>query len=82
MEAEYISISTACHDLLTVINIVKQLSASVGFDTDFVSQVSNIHVRIHEDDVGALTLGNWKDGTSANDTLFQTLCNQVSFQQD
>ena len=54
MEAEYISISTACRDLLPVINIVKQLSASVGFDTDFISK---IHVRIHEDNVGALTLG-------------------------
>ena len=54
MEAEYVAISTACRDLLPVINIVKSLSASVGYDTDFVS---NIHVRIHEDNVGALTLG-------------------------
>ena len=54
MEAEYVAISTACRDLLPVIAIVKSLSASAGFSTDFIS---NIHVRIHEDNVGALTLG-------------------------
>ena len=54
MEAEYVAISTACRDLLPVIAIVKTLSASAGFSTDFIS---NIHVRIHEDNVGALTLG-------------------------
>ena len=48
-------LSTACRDLLPVVRIVKTLSASVGFSTDFVS---NIHVRIHEGNVGALTLGN------------------------
>ena len=54
MEAEYVAISRACRDLLPVVNIVKQLCKSVGFSTDFAS---NIHVKIHEDNVGALTLG-------------------------
>ena len=54
MEAEYVAVSRACRDLLPVVNIVKQLCKSVGFSTDFAS---NIHVKIHEDNVGALTLG-------------------------
>ncbi|KAL3782482.1 hypothetical protein ACHAWO_005229 [Cyclotella atomus] len=54
MEAEYVAISTACRDLFPVVDIVKELSASVGLTNDFTSK---IHVRIHEDNVGALTLG-------------------------
>lgn len=54
MEAEYVAISTACRDLFPVVDIVKELSVSVGLTNDFTSK---IHVRIHEDNVGALTLG-------------------------
>jgi hypothetical protein len=54
MEAEYVAISTACRDLFPVVDIVKELSASVGLTKDFTSK---IHVHIHEDNVGALTLG-------------------------
>jgi hypothetical protein len=54
MEAEYISISTACRDLFPVVALVKEIGRTVGFTQDFISK---IHVRIHEDNVGALTLG-------------------------
>jgi hypothetical protein len=54
MMAEYVSLSTACKDLFPVMALVKELGHSVGFTDDFVSK---IHVRIHEDNVGALTLG-------------------------
>jgi hypothetical protein len=54
MMAEYVALSTACKDLFPVIALVKELSKSAGFSDDFISK---IHVRIHEDNVGALTLG-------------------------
>ena len=53
MEAEYVALSTACKDLIPVIGIVKDLSKAVGLDDSFIS---NLHVKIHEDNVGALTL--------------------------
>ena len=55
MEAEYVALSTACKDLVPVVAIVKELSKAVGF-TDTV--VSNLHIKVHEDNVGALTLAN------------------------
>jgi hypothetical protein len=54
MEAEYVAISTACRDLFPVVDMIKELSAAVGLGNDFSSK---IHVKIHEDNVGALTLG-------------------------
>jgi hypothetical protein len=54
MEAEYVAISAACKDLFPVVNMIKELSRTVGLSDDFNS---NIHVKIHEDNVGALTLG-------------------------
>lgn len=54
MEAEYVAVSTACRDLFPVVDLVKKLSKSVGLTKSFSSK---IHVRIHEDNVGALTLG-------------------------
>ena len=55
MEAEYVAISTACRDLFPIVDMVKSLCHSVGLDDDFGAR---IHVRIHEDNVGAITLGN------------------------
>ena len=54
MEAEYVALSTACKDLFPVIDLVKELGGKVGIGN---SDVTNIHVRVHEDNVGALTLG-------------------------
>ena len=54
MEAEYVAISTSCRDLFPVVDMIKELSRTVGLSDDFVSK---IHVKIHEDNVGALTLG-------------------------
>ena len=53
MESEYVALSTACKDLIPVIGIVKELSRAVGLDDSFTSK---LHVKIHEDNVGALTL--------------------------
>ena len=53
MEAEYVALSTACKDLIPVIGIVRDLSDAVGLDSSFDA---NMHIKIHEDNVGALTL--------------------------
>eukprot|EP00804_Cyclotella_cryptica_P001528 CCRYP_003749-RA/>CCRYP_003749-RA protein AED:0.13 eAED:-0.00 QI:0/0/0/1/0/0.33/3/0/1355 len=54
MEAEYVALSTACKDLLPLVSLIRELSDAVGLDATFVS---NIHCKVHEDNVGALTLG-------------------------
>jgi hypothetical protein len=54
MEAECIAISTACRDLFPVVDMIKELSEAVGLESDFNAK---IHIKIHEDNIGALTLG-------------------------
>ena len=53
MEAEYIAFSTACKDLIPVVGIIRELSKTVDLNDGFVA---NLHIKIHEDNVGALTL--------------------------
>ena len=55
-EAKYIALSRACKDLLPLIAVIRELSAAVGLDASFTS---NIHCKVHEDNVGALTLACW-----------------------
>ncbi|KAL7483296.1 hypothetical protein ACHAW6_008946 [Cyclotella cf. meneghiniana] len=55
MEAEYVALSTACKDLLPLVAVIRELSAAVGLDASFTS---NIHCKIHKDNVGALTLAH------------------------
>ena len=54
MEAEYVALSTACKDLFPIMDLVQELGKF--FDLP-VTDKSRFHVRIHEDNVGALTLG-------------------------
>jgi hypothetical protein len=53
MEAEYVALSTACKDLFPIVDMIRELAGSVGIPVD---AVANMHIRIHEDNVGALTL--------------------------
>jgi hypothetical protein len=59
MEAEYIAFSTACKDLIPVVGIIRELSKTVGLNDGFVV---NLHIKIHEDNVGALTLAKMEPG--------------------
>ena len=54
MEAEYIAMSQACKDLFPIMDLVTELSTSFGLM--FLCGLQ-FHVKIHEDNVGALTLG-------------------------
>jgi hypothetical protein len=53
MEAEYVAISTACEDLFPIINTICALASSVDLSVD---AISNMHIKVHEDNVGVLTL--------------------------
>ena len=53
MEAEYVALSTACKDLFPIVDMVKELAGSVRIE---VKSVAKMHINIHEDNVGALTL--------------------------
>ena len=55
MESEYVSMSMAIKDLLPTIDLVHELGGCLGVP---IQNVSTIRVRVHEDNVGALTLGN------------------------
>jgi hypothetical protein len=54
MEVEYVALSTACKDLLPLVSLIRELSPAVSLDDSFTS---NIHCKVHEDNIGALTLG-------------------------
>eukprot|EP00956_Cyclotella_meneghiniana_P016409 scaffold25911_cov23-Cyclotella_meneghiniana.AAC.4 len=54
MEAEYVALSQACKDLFPFLDMVKELGNAVGIPVD---KNTNMHVQVHEDNVGALTLG-------------------------
>ena len=57
MEAEYIALSTACLDLFPLIDKLTELTSVLNLP---FTPGSNMHVRIHEDNVGALILGKLK----------------------
>jgi hypothetical protein len=54
MEAKYVTLSTSCRGLFPLIGITKELSSTF----DLQLQVNaNMHIKIHEDNLGALALG-------------------------
>ena len=54
MEAEYVALSSACKDLFPVMDVVKELGTAFHLP---LQDKAKFHVRIHEDNVGALLLG-------------------------
>jgi hypothetical protein len=59
MEAEYVTFSTACKDLIPIVGVIRELSKAVGLRDDFMS---NLHIKIHEDNMGAMTLAKLEPG--------------------
>ena len=51
------ALSTACKDLLPIMDLVKELGGAFGLP---VKEKSRFHVRVHEDNVGSLLLGQLK----------------------
>ena len=54
MEAEYVALSTSCRDLFPLIHLTNELCAALQVKMHTETQM---HIKIHEDNVGALTLG-------------------------
>ena len=54
MEAEYVALSTACRDLFPLIDITEELSTALNITA---KSGTKMHIKIHEDNVGALVLG-------------------------
>ena len=59
MESEYVAMSSACKDLFPIMDLVKEIGPV--FDLP-VNNKSRFHIRIHEDNVGALLLGQLEQG--------------------
>ncbi|KAL7549784.1 hypothetical protein ACHAWF_013049 [Thalassiosira exigua] len=53
MEAEYVALSTAMKALLPFVDLIKEIAGFWGLP---VKGEAGLHVRVHEDNVGALTL--------------------------
>ncbi len=53
MEAEYVPLSTSCKDLFPIIDLTTELCPALNFQ---LKSNIDLHVKIHGDNVGALTL--------------------------
>ncbi len=56
MEAEYVALSTSCQDLFPLINATKEICSIFKVDL-VVKETVNMHIKVHEDNDGALALG-------------------------
>ncbi len=54
MEAEYVALSTSCRDLFPLIDVTREISKAFSIE---LLDTAQMHVKIHEDNVGALALG-------------------------
>ena len=58
MEAEYVALSASCKDLFPLIDITKEICSNFGPQFNLhLRDITNMHIKIHEDNAGALTLG-------------------------
>jgi hypothetical protein len=55
MEAKYVALSTSCKDLFPIIDITKEICTILEVH---LHDIANMHIKIHEDNAGALTLGH------------------------
>ena len=53
-EAEYIALSQSCKDLFPIMDLLAKVSTILNLQTN---PSPTLHIQIHEDNVGALTLG-------------------------
>ncbi len=54
MEAEYVALSTSCRDLFLLIDVTGEISKAFSIE---LMDTTQMHVKIHKDNVGALALG-------------------------
>ena len=56
MEAEYVALSTSCRDLFPLIDITNEICSIFHVGLIFHKR-ADLHIKIHEDNIGALALG-------------------------
>ncbi|KAL7481135.1 hypothetical protein ACHAW6_006815 [Cyclotella cf. meneghiniana] len=56
MEAEYLAFSTLCKELFPMVDLIHVLCSVVGLDM----AEANMHIKINEDNIGALTFAGLK----------------------
>jgi len=54
MEAEYVALSASCKELFPLIDLTTELTSTIGLK---LNTTTDMHIKIHEDNVGALILG-------------------------
>jgi len=54
MEAEYVALSASCRDLFPLIDVTKEICSAFSL---ILPDETNMHITIHEDNVGTLILG-------------------------
>jgi hypothetical protein len=54
MEAEYVALSTLCHDSFPLIDVTKEICSALLLN---LPDKTNMHITIHEDNIGTLILG-------------------------
>jgi hypothetical protein len=54
MEAEYVALSASCHDLFLMIDVTNKICSALHLT---LSETTEMHIKIHEDNVGTLILG-------------------------
>ena len=58
MEAEYVALSTSCKDLFPLIDVTQEICSIFGSHFNLqLRDKTDMHIKIHEDNAGALTLG-------------------------
>jgi hypothetical protein len=57
MEAECVALSTSCRDLFPLIDITTEICTKFDLDKCNFNKNAKLHIKIHEDNVGALALG-------------------------
>ena len=56
-EAEYVALSESCKDLFSLIDHLQEFLNVIDLES---SPLTHLHVQVHEDNVGALSLGRLK----------------------
>jgi hypothetical protein len=57
MEAEYVMLSILCQDLYPLIDLTKEICSALSLH---LKDLIDMHIKIHEDNVGTLILGKLK----------------------
>ncbi len=59
MKTEYVALSASCCDLFPMIDVTNEICAALHLT---LSDTTEMHVKIHEDNVGTLILGKLSHG--------------------